>query len=273
MEQAASAYEKMVAAKVHSGLYSRWILKWSHKGGVMKGVMEVIQERQSVRIPFDRERPVSKQDLRQILEAMRWAPTAHNMQNFEVLVINDKRALETIGNIKSRISIEFLRENYQQLSFSEEELLKKKVGLLGTNFPPLWRDPAKLDEVARESTPSSLKDTIRNSPVLLIVIYDSRKRAPASAGDVLGFISLGCVMENMWLMARSLGISLQIMSVFSADKVEKEVKRVLHIPEYMKIAFASRLGYPISMPAKYLRVRRDVEDFTHYNRFGNKGLD
>ena len=239
----------------------------------MKDVLEVIQERQSVRIPFDPEQPVSKQDLRQILEAMRWAPTAHNMQNFEVLVIDDKRVLDEIGNIESRISVEFLRENYQQLSFSEEELIKKKVGILGAIFPASWRDPTKLDKVARESTPSSLKDTLRNSPVLLIVIYDSRKRAPASEGDVLGFISLGCVMENMWLTARSLGISLQILSVFSADKVEKEVKQVLHIPEYMKIAFASRLGYPISTPAKYLRVRRDVEDFTHHNRFGNRRLD
>jgi len=239
----------------------------------MKNLLDLIQERQTVRIPFDPEQPVSKQDLRQILEAVRWAPTAHNMQNFEVLVIDDKRVLEEIGNIKSRISAEFLRENYQQLSFSEEELVKKKVGMLGAIFPESWRDPAKLDEVARESTPFCLKDTLRNSPVLLMVIYDSRKRAPASEGDVLGFISLGCVMQNLWLMARSLGISLQILSVFSADKVEKEVKGVLLIPEYMKIAFAARLGYPISAPAKYLRVRREVKDFTHHNRFGNKGLD
>jgi hypothetical protein len=60
------------------------------------------------------------------------------------------------------------------------------------------------------------------------------------------------------------------MSVFSANAVEKEVKRILDIPENMKIAFACRLGYPISAPIKYLRVRRDVEDFAHHNRFGNK---
>jgi nitroreductase len=102
------------------------------------------------------------------------------------------------------------------------------------------------------------------------MIYDSRKRAPASEADVLGIMSLGCVMENMWLMAQSLWISFHIMSAFSANAVEKEVKGILDIPEYMKIAFACRLGYPASTPTKYLRVRRDVEDFTHHNRFGNK---
>ncbi|HXX87323.1 MAG TPA: nitroreductase family protein, partial [Candidatus Acidoferrum sp.] len=111
------------------------------------------------------------------------------------------------------------------------------------------------------------KERINGSPMLLIVIYDSRKRAPASEGDVLGFISLGCVMENMWLMAQSLEISVHILSVFSGETVERDVKQVLHIPEYMKIAFAARLGYPASKPAKHPRVRRDVEMFVHYNKF------
>ncbi len=239
----------------------------------MEGLLTLIQERQSMRIPFDPERVVSKEDLRQILEAARWAPTAHNMQNFEVVIVDDKELLAKIGNIKSRISLEFLRENAEQLSFSEEQLTKKKVGLLATMFPPTWRDPAKLEAVARDSAPSWLKDTIRNSPVILIVLYDSRKRAPASEGDVLGFMSLGCIMENMWLMAHSLGIGFRIMSVFSALPVQKELKSLLQIPDYLSIAFASCLGYPISTPFRYLRVRRNVGDFSHHNRFGNKDVD
>ncbi len=95
--------------------------------------------------------------------------------------------------------------------------------------------------------------------MLMIVTYDARKRAPASVGDVLGFISLGCVMENMWLMAEELGISLQIMSVFGGDEVESEVKKILEIPEYLRIAYAIRLGYPISKSSKSLRVRRDID--------------
>jgi nitroreductase len=165
------------------------------------------------------------------------------------------------------VSEAFIRENYEQLSFSEDELLRKKVGILGTNFPPDWTDPALLDKAVRESIPTPLSERIRGSPVLLIVIYDSRKRAPASEGDVLGFISLGCVMENMWLMAQSLGVSVHILSVFSAETVEKEAKRILGVPEYMRVAFALRLGYPVSEQAKHLRVRRDMETFTHHNRY------
>jgi nitroreductase len=108
---------------------------------------------------------------------------------------------------------------------------------------------------------------------MLIVVYDPAKRAPASEGDFLGILSLGCVMENMWLMANSLGISFHILSSLSADTVEEEVKNILHIPENLKIAFSCRLGYPVSTPEKYLRVRRDIKDFTNDNKFGTKGLE
>jgi len=237
----------------------------------MNEVQRIIQERQSARVPFDPNQKVSKEDLRQILDAGRWAPTAHNMQNFNVIVVDDKEVLEIIGDVKSRISEVFLRENYEQLSFSKEELLEKKTGILGAMFPPAWVDPSKMSEAARKSEPMPLTQSIRGSPCLLIVVYDPQKRAPASEGDILGFMSLGCVMENMWLMAQSLGISLQILSAFAAPPVEKELKKILGIPERLKIAYCCRLGYPTGA-SKYLRVRRDIEDFAYYNKFGNKGI-
>jgi nitroreductase len=236
----------------------------------MTNLLKLIQERHSSRVPFNRQRPVTRQNLRRILEAGRWAPTAHNMQNYAIVVIDDRKLLRAIGRIKSEPSEEFIRENYQQLSSSRKELLRKKVGILGAGFPPAWRDPARLDEAVRDAKPEPLQETMQGSRTILMVFYDSRSRAPASEGDVLGIMSLGCVMENMWLMAQSLGISFQVMSVFSAVDVEREVKRTLEIPVHMKIAFAIRLGYPKGAATRYMRVRRDVEDFTHYNRFGNR---
>jgi nitroreductase len=236
----------------------------------MSEILKIIQERHSTRAPFDPEHPIAKKDILQILEAARWAPTAHNMQNFEIIVVDDSDQIETLGSIKSRISEEFLRENYEQLSFTDEELIRRKVGILGTRFPPSWRTPGDWSLVAREAEPSSLDQTIKDSPTLLIVTYDARKRAPASEGDVLGFMSLGCVMENMWLMAQALGIGFQIMSVFSGDCVEQQVKKVIEIPKHMRIAYAVRLGYPVSDTYWLPRVRRDVTDLVHHNRFGSK---
>ena len=90
---------------------------------------------------------------------------------------------------------------------------------------------------------SSVQRPFPACPAMLIVVYDPAKRAPASEGDFLGIISLGCVMENMWLMANSLGISFHIVSSLSSGTVGKEVKNILDIPENLKIAFSCRLGY------------------------------
>jgi len=231
----------------------------------MQGVLDILRRRQSARIPFDSKRPVAKEDLKQIFEAARWAPTAHNMQNFEIIIVDDKKILGAIESIKSTVSETFIRENYEQLSFSEEELLRKKVGILGTMFPLAWRTPGYKPDKDIDS-----RRPIQTSPVMLIVVYDPDRRAPASEGDFLGIVSLGCIMENMWLMANSLGISFHVVSAIGTDPVEKEIKRILNIPDHLKIPFAFRLGYPVSPPAKYLRVRRDIEDFTHHNRFGNR---
>jgi nitroreductase len=227
----------------------------------MDEVLEQIRQRQSDRVPFDEGRMISSQDLRKILDAGRWAPTAHNMQNFEVVVVDDRILLGAIAAIRRPISEIFVRENYAQLSFSEQELMQKKVGLLGTMFPPFMRTPDA-------PTPAEGSPPFLPTPLLLVVLYDPRRRAPASEGDFLGIISLGCVMENMWLVAESLGIGFHIVSSLSSPEVAKEVKRILDVPENLRVAFSCRLGYPAAARGKYLRVRRDIDGFVHRNRFG-----
>ena len=73
-------------------------------------------------------------------------------------------------------------------------------------------------------------------------------------------------------MPQSLGIAFHIVSSLSNDQVEKEVKNILNIPDNLKIAISFRLGYASFDLTKYLRVRRDVEDFSFNNEYGKKLL-
>jgi len=235
---------------------------------MMNQMLKTIQNRQSARSPYDVHRAVEKDEIGQILEAARWSPTAHNMQNFEIIVVDDKSLLKKLGDLKSPVSRAFILENHALLSFSVEELKRKKVGILGTWFPRFMRD-LSVKPKPEELTSFGQGSLVKKSPVLLVVVYDPVKRAPASKGDTLGFMSLGCVMENMWLMASSLGLSFHIVSSFNDGAVETKVKRILGIPKNLKIAFTCRLGYS-STHERYMRVRRDIEDFTSYNIYGEK---
>ena len=237
----------------------------------MQELLDLIHQRHSARTPYDSRRPVSQPALDQIVEATSWAPTAHNMQNFEILVVDDPEALQAIGAIETRTSPVFLRENAQQLSASVEVLRDKGTGVIASMFPPAWRDPeADFEAIAASAPPAPLSHSLQGAPCLLLVLYDAHKRAPASEGDVLGFISLGCVMENMWLMAQSLSLGLQILSVFSSRQVEVALRRMLGFPDHLKIAYACRLGYPVE-PHDYVRVRRPRDAFVHHNRYGGRG--
>ena len=236
-------------------------------------ISDVIRRRHSVRVPFDPGHQPAEDELQSILEAARWAPTAHNMQNFEIIVVADQATLAAIGRVRGGTSEAFVRENYAQLSFSEEELIRKGTGLIATMFPPSWRTPDGKSEEATDVEHGFLDETMRSCPVVLIVVYDTRERAPASEGDFLGIMSLGCVMQSMWLTAEALGIGMQIMSVFSAQHVEEELREILSIPDYIDIAFACRLGYPAVEPGRYLRVRREIQHFTHRNTFAAHGDD
>jgi len=139
---------------------------FDHPEFPMRDIFEIIRSRHSSRVPFDPRRRIQDLDLRLILEAARWAPTAHNMQNFEVFVIDDEAILAAIAAFRVPPSEIFLRENYDQLSFSEEELRRRKTGLLATLFPAAWRTPhpKRGDALAVQH---SLGGTVQPCPMLL----------------------------------------------------------------------------------------------------------
>jgi nitroreductase len=239
----------------------------------MTDITGVLHSRHSARIPFDPARPITPHDLEMILDAARWAPTPHNMQNFEIIAVDDPDVLEAVGEVSTTVSAEFLRENYAQVSSSEEELARRRVGIMGTGFPRAWLDPASWDLSSRDPEYTrKLRDSLLGCPMLLVVLYDAGRRAPASEGDALGLIGLGCVLENMWLGAEALGIGLQVLASLAGGDAEPTLAKLLSIPEHMRVAFGCRLGYPLVTHSAGLRVRRDVGAFTHRNAYGHTDL-
>jgi hypothetical protein len=67
-------------------------------------------------------------------------------------------------------------------------------------------------------------------------------------------------------MGNSLEIGFHVVSAISALPVTKEVMKLLNILKNLQIAYSACLDYAMG-PAKYPRVRRDINDFTHHNNF------
>lgn len=232
----------------------------------MRDILEIMWQRHSCRAAFDPQRGIRESDMQRILDAVRWAPTAHNKQNFEVIAVDDQHCLAAIGAIRLPAVETFVRDECHHLSLAEAELLRAKTGLLASMLPTSWQEAefAQDDGAAHRIYVGRI---IQECPALLVVVYDSRLAQPASEEASLGLMSLGCVMQNLWLMTESLGISMQVLTGFGADAVENQVRLILAIPQHMKIAFAARLGYPRTVSESYLRVRRKIREFTHRNLY------
>jgi nitroreductase len=112
-----------------------------------------------------------------------------------------------------------------------------------------------------------LGEALAGAPMVIVALFDPTKRAPASEGDMLGMISLGCVLENMWLTAQASHLDLQVISAFSGESAEPEIRRILDVPEPWRIAFAVRLGHAVET-SHQPRVRRLLHEFVGRNRFG-----
>ncbi len=234
----------------------------------MQDILKIIRSRHSTRGAFDLTRPITKETQTLILEGAQWAPTPTNMQNFEIIVVDAREQLDAIGKVPADMSEQFLRETYALLSHSTAELCEKKTGMLITSFPSTWTNPEAWNpDSDYRSQLTFLGRAIGETPLLMLVVYDATKRAPGSVGDPVGLISLGCVLENMWLVCESLQLGLHVLTVVSDGPVEQSLKELLHVPACMKIAFACSIGYAAHPSPSYTRVRRDLGAFVHYNNF------
>ena len=233
----------------------------------MSEVLDLIASRRSWRLPFDPDRPIPPEQLEALLEAARWSPSAHNMQNYEVVVVDDPALLAEVAAIPRPYTETFVRENLAQIAFTEEELCDRKTGIMGTHFPDSWRRPDFTFSDMTQEERAWMGKPLPPCPLMLVVVYDPSRRAPASEGDFLGIISLGCVLENVWLAAESMGIALHVVSSLGSTD---ELKPLLGIPGQLEVAFTCRLGYPPTDAPAYPRVRRDLGDFVHRNGWSKR---
>lgn len=83
-------------------------------------VFEAIKNRRSVRNFTDE--PVKKEDLKQILEAANWAPSACNQQPWRFIVIKNKRLSETLSSLVHK-KLDFIEQ--KALNQNDSDLLEK----------------------------------------------------------------------------------------------------------------------------------------------------
>jgi len=250
-------------------------------------LMEAIKGRSMYRGAFQ-ERRVEELILRQILEAAIWAPSGHNSQPWEVIVLDDPHIIERIAVLSGEAFDEFLKKSkdlkawvrnwMRWLRWSQEDLDEAGDGIyLSRMSETAWKQMSTLESLEdlraklKEIFPVGLKPSklITRALCIIYTLLDTRKNIPDSSRGLMSLTSAGAAIQNMRLAAHALGLAAHELSpLYDLRETRKGVGKLLKIPNHFRIVSAMRVGYPDG-PVTHVRthVRKPLEKLVHRNRF------
>lgn len=175
-----------------------------------------------------KDKKIDEDDLEKILEAAKWSPSSGNLQPWELIVVKDSETREKIGQIHAKA-----------MSGSGDI----------ENIPDRYLDPPVLIAL---SVNTSVKE----------------KYPEIFSRDFLINASVGTLIQNMWLMATSLGLGMGMGS--QPENAQEGLKELLNVPENMWVPEVIQLGYP-DMERKETE-RREISEFVHYEELDQSKL-
>ena len=178
-----------------------------------------LRSRRSCRVFAEREVP--REALEGLIDIARYAPTAHNSQNFEFLVIQNK---ELIRDVAGRTAIFYGN-------------LHKMLSAPGVNLPP-WLQPHMRGFRLNWEYYQQGKDRIfRNAPALVIVHAPTENASSAQ--------NCHLAMAHIMIQAQAMSLGTCIIGYFiTAAERDPSIIKELNIPESNKIFTCCTVGYP-----------------------------
>jgi len=199
-------------------------------------LLSVFRSRRSVKEYLPKK--VSNGVLLRILEASRWAPSAHNAQPWRFIVIQD--------------------------SATKQRLAKAMASR--------WNEDMGKDGVPKEQRESLVKASVErfeNAPILIIAClsmenmdeYSDERRKKIEY--VMAVQSVAAAIENMLLAAHGegLGSCWFCAPLFCQDMVRK----ILKIPQHVDPQALITLGYPTDKPNP--TSRKALEEIVHHDHW------
>ncbi|WP_028314748.1 nitroreductase [Desulfatibacillum aliphaticivorans] len=215
-------------------------------------VKEAIRKRKSIR-KFTSQ-PVSKEDLRSVLELAAWAPSAENTQPWEFFVLGGE-VLDKIreANVEKVRSFELPPEemHYILVERPKGSVYRERQIEIGKALFELMDIPRE-DKVKRAAW---MERGFRYFEAPAAIIIAAEMSLPLQQT----FLDVGAVMQNICLAAADKGLytCIENQGVTYADVVKKHAG----IPESKRLVAAIAIGYPDwDFPANKVESQREPID-------------
>jgi nitroreductase len=217
-------------------------------------VFEAIETRQSIR-KFKTD-DVSDSTILQLLDTARKAPSAENSQPWEFIIIKDSKIKnEIIETLKTGVKDEKLKNFVKDFL---APMVSKAVGfqvpakalIKGAGYYPLLNAPVLIAVCMKDPT----------------TLFNSFEKHYSKYRDILFIwfvLSIGAAVENILLSAVSKGLATCWTSGFMFG--EEKIKKILEIPEDVRLLTIIALGYPAKTPFKI--PKKPLEEIVYLDRY------
>lgn len=244
-------------------------------------IAEAIRKRHTTNGAFA-ARPIDPAHKRAILELLARAPSHFNSQPWRFIIVEDEARRRQLGKIAGE-SMRMLMEEgrfFQQyrrfFRLTPEEATATRDGIHLDNMPAVLKPVAKYLFTERGAAMlntfqvprvlgNDARKLVESSPLLLGIALSRELYQPGELTGLYTLISLGAVVQTLWLSATALGMGMQFVSTPQEIPAQwARVSDMLGVPGDFELMVLFRLGY--EDPA----IKRPTIDWSSPQR---KGID
>ena len=191
-------------------------------------VREMFRMRRSIRVFEDK--PVERAALDQIIDAAQLAPTGHNVQSTEYIVVQDKDVLAKVV----ALTTDYMAKGIRQL---RNPVLRTVLGVIAASQVKAGLQMLPELEMVVKGVELGEDPILRRAPCL--IVFHARKNT------VLPNTNAQLALQNATFAAQALGLgSFYTGFVLSACQRDSRIPELLAVPEGNVLYAGMTLGYP-----------------------------
>jgi len=204
---------------------------------------------------------VSPEHIETIVKMASFAPSHFNSQPWRFIVVQDEEIIKKIAKIAGDSMVQlmedgrFWKQYMKYFRFSEEEVQKTKDGIHIDHLPAVLKPFVRsifsekgCKVLAKFKVPRILgndeEKLVAGAPILFIILLTKDEYKPGELSGFYSVISMGAVIQNLWLSTTALGMGMQFISTQGEIPENwKKISEMIKVPDNYEMMAIFRMGY------------------------------
>jgi nitroreductase len=254
-------------------------------------LQEAIIKRRTTNTKFA-DRKVSQEHIELLIRMGACAPSHFNSQPWRFIVVEDEDTIGRIGKIAGDAMVQLMEEGifwkkYEKyFRITKKEIENSRDGIHIDHMPKVLRPFAKqiMSEkggklLSKLKIPKILgkdeEELVASSPILFVILLSKEEYKPGELSGFYSAISMGAVIQNLWLTTTDIGMGMQFVSTpGEMPRMWEEITDMLNVPDDHEMAAIFRMGYKEEETKRPTidwksEQRKSSEELAFKNKWGN----